>query len=289
MVCCDKMSSCEINCTGNSKGSSSRCSRQSLRQPDTLLDTTARLVAQNEPFQKIEERYDRIPEPVQRRIIYWSFPRNEKDICMYSSLSRVSSLNSVEPQSLSFCAGLKLVESGCVEDVLQVGFHLSGIVWSYPPNHNQRQPSSSGSSTSVNRHEIPYHFPNMNNSHQHNNYIGNNNHHHPHNHGPLTPPPLHQAPLPPGPLAPGAIGVGGPVMIPPAPGIVQPVPPQYNNNPNIDRDGFNNISTSSSSGQGNMEENKKFKVSVSFDRFSALTKHVYEQTTFIVIKSYMFE
>lgn len=289
MLCCDKTSSGGVNCSRNSNGSSSRYPSGSLRQPDSLLDTTARLVAQNEPFQKIEERYDRIPEPVQRRIIFWSFPRNEKDICMYSSLSRwvktninitniqnlilsltcrVSSINSVEPQSLSFCAGLKLVESGCVEDVLQVGFHLSGIVWTYPPNHNQRQSLSSGSSTSANRHEMPYHFPNMNNSHQQNNYIGNNNHHHnPHNHRPLTPPPLHQAPLPPGPqIPPGAMGVGGPVMIPPPPGIAQPVPPQYNNNPNIDRDGFNNISTSSSSGQGNMEENKKFKVSVSFDR-----------------------
>lgn len=59
-----------------------------LRQPDSLLDITARIVAESEPFQRIEERYERIPEPVQRRIIYWSFPRNERDICMYSSLSR---------------------------------------------------------------------------------------------------------------------------------------------------------------------------------------------------------
>lgn len=58
------------------------------RQPDSLLDITARMVAETEPFQRIEERYDRIPEPVQRRIIFWSFPRNERDICMYSSLSR---------------------------------------------------------------------------------------------------------------------------------------------------------------------------------------------------------
>lgn len=59
-----------------------------VRQPDSLLDITARIVAETEPFQRIEERYERIPEPVQRRIIYWSFPRNERDICMYSSLSR---------------------------------------------------------------------------------------------------------------------------------------------------------------------------------------------------------
>lgn len=92
------------------------------RSPDTLLDITAKIVAENIPFQRIEERYDRIPEPVQRRIIYWSFPRNERDICMYSSLSRVPPVNSSgEPQNLSFCKGLKLLETGCVDSVLQVG------------------------------------------------------------------------------------------------------------------------------------------------------------------------
>lgn len=93
-----------------------------LRNPDSLLDITARCVAENIPFQRVEERYDRIPEPVQRRIIFWSFPRNERDICMYSSLSRVS-LNSPTAQdhNLSFCKGLKLLETGCVDQVLQVG------------------------------------------------------------------------------------------------------------------------------------------------------------------------
>lgn len=90
------------------------------RTPDTLLDICARIVAQQIPFQRIEERYDRIPEPVQRRVIFWSFPRNERDICMYSSLSRPS-INSVEYQNLPFHRGLKLFESGCVDSVLQVG------------------------------------------------------------------------------------------------------------------------------------------------------------------------
>lgn len=42
---------------------------------------------------------------------------------MYSSLSRVPSVNSGggEPQNLSFCKGLKLLETGCVDNVLQVG------------------------------------------------------------------------------------------------------------------------------------------------------------------------
>lgn len=93
-----------------------------VRSPDTLLDITAKIVAENIPFQRIEQRYNRIPEPVQRRIVFWSFPRNERDIYMYSSLSQMSPVNSSsEPQNLSFCKGLKLLETGCVDDVLQVG------------------------------------------------------------------------------------------------------------------------------------------------------------------------
>lgn len=85
-------------CAGPSaSGGKCKCPRKNVftgdddgpqRQPDSLLDITARMVAESEPFQRVEERYDRIPEPVQRRIIFWSFPRNERDICMYSSLSR---------------------------------------------------------------------------------------------------------------------------------------------------------------------------------------------------------
>lgn len=60
----------------------------SSRTPDSLLDVAARIVAENEPFQRVEEKYDRIPEPVQQKIIFYSFPRDERDIQMYSSLSR---------------------------------------------------------------------------------------------------------------------------------------------------------------------------------------------------------
>jgi hypothetical protein len=60
----------------------------SKSSPDSLLDISARIVAENEPFQRVEEKYDRIPEPVQQKIIFYSFPRDERDIQMYSSLSR---------------------------------------------------------------------------------------------------------------------------------------------------------------------------------------------------------
>merc|ERR1719471_893740 len=97
------------------------------RSPDSLLDICARLTAETTPFLLIEERYDRIPEPVQERVIFWSFPRNERDICMYSSLSRVPT-NSQEYHNSPFYRGIKILEQGCVQDVLQVGFHLSGEI-----------------------------------------------------------------------------------------------------------------------------------------------------------------
>uniref|UniRef100_A0A3B3WW50 SWIM-type domain-containing protein n=1 Tax=Poecilia mexicana TaxID=48701 RepID=A0A3B3WW50_9TELE len=101
--------------------------------PESLLDIAARRVAEKWPFQRVEERFERIPEPVQRRIVYWSFPRSEKEICMYSSFnaggeeSGSSGDNNDETQ-LPFLRGVTLLEGGWVDNVLQVGFHLSGTV-----------------------------------------------------------------------------------------------------------------------------------------------------------------
>ncbi|XP_065337234.1 zinc finger SWIM domain-containing protein 4-like [Cloeon dipterum] len=100
--------------------------------PDSLLDICARLVAEKVAFQRIEQRYQRIPEPVQRRIIFWSFPRDEGDICMYSSLAQVHTAPA-DSHNQAFYKGLKLLEAGCVTNVLQVGFHLSGEVHSAKP------------------------------------------------------------------------------------------------------------------------------------------------------------
>lgn len=88
--------------------------------PETLLDICAKIVAENIPFQEVEERFDRIPEPVQSRIVFWSFPRNERDICMYSSLSDSTKENS-DSKKLPFYQGVKLLETGCVSNVLQIG------------------------------------------------------------------------------------------------------------------------------------------------------------------------
>lgn len=121
-----------------------------LRCPESLLDCAAKAVAEKWAFERVEERFERIPEPVQRRIVYWSFPRNEREICMYSSFqcrvagedpwavgSSASAGSGAVPggvtttpgntgagatgDGLPFRRGIRLLETGCVENVLQVG------------------------------------------------------------------------------------------------------------------------------------------------------------------------
>lgn len=90
-------------------------------KPESLLDISARKVAEKWPFQQVEERFTRIPEPVQRRIVYWSFPRNEREICMYSSFNYSAEDGGDDESRLPFKRGIALLESGCVDNVLQVG------------------------------------------------------------------------------------------------------------------------------------------------------------------------
>ncbi|XP_054615339.1 zinc finger SWIM domain-containing protein 5 [Dunckerocampus dactyliophorus] len=152
---------------GPGPGHGSGLSNSRYRSPESLLDCAAKAVAEKWAFERVEERFERIPEPVQRRIVYWSFPRNEKEICMYSSFqcrvageegpatatsgsgatasgaptaaggagssagttATVGTTGAVGTgDALPFRRGIKLLESGCVENVLQVGFHLSGTV-----------------------------------------------------------------------------------------------------------------------------------------------------------------
>uniref|UniRef100_A0A8C2SQ66 Zinc finger SWIM-type containing 6 n=1 Tax=Coturnix japonica TaxID=93934 RepID=A0A8C2SQ66_COTJA len=114
------------------------------QSPESLLDIAARKVAEKWPFQRVEERFERIPEPVQRRIVYWSFPRSEREICMYSSFNTGSedpaaapggaaaapggAADAADENRLPFRRGIALLDGGCVDNVLQVGFHLSGTV-----------------------------------------------------------------------------------------------------------------------------------------------------------------
>nr|XP_023407646.1 LOW QUALITY PROTEIN: zinc finger SWIM domain-containing protein 4 [Loxodonta africana] len=96
-------------------------------RPEALLDLSAKRVAESWAFEQVEERFSRVPEPVQKRIVFWSFPRSEREICMYSSLG-YQPLEGEHDARVPFTRGLHLLQSGAVDRVLQVGFHLSGNV-----------------------------------------------------------------------------------------------------------------------------------------------------------------
>lgn len=134
----------------------------SLLQPESLLDAAAKRVAGSWAFERVEGRFQRIPEPVQRRIVYWSFPRSERQICMYSSFQPGRAAAAPSPagaaaggpaaaaapapageespaagqpppaapaaapaapqgEGLPFRRGIRLLETGAVDNVLQVG------------------------------------------------------------------------------------------------------------------------------------------------------------------------
>ncbi|XP_037674068.1 LOW QUALITY PROTEIN: zinc finger SWIM domain-containing protein 4 [Choloepus didactylus] len=96
-------------------------------RPEALLDLSAKRVAESWAFEQVEERFSRVPEPVQKRIVFWSFPQSEREICMYSSLG-YQPPEAEQDVRVPFTRGLHLLQSGAVDRVLQVGFHLSGNV-----------------------------------------------------------------------------------------------------------------------------------------------------------------
>ncbi|ODM94482.1 Zinc finger SWIM domain-containing protein 4 [Orchesella cincta] len=79
--------------------------------PRSLVDLTSIIVSLHYPFQLIEDRYKNIiPEPVQKSIIYHSFPKHESDVRVYAS-------QEFNDQRYG------------VDQVVQIGFHLSGVVF----------------------------------------------------------------------------------------------------------------------------------------------------------------
>ena len=114
-------------CSGRNlaKSTGYSCSKdRTPTNPDSLLDISARVAAANVPFQRVEEICSPIPEPVLSRIVFWSFPLSEDHIRMYSSfVPGVKSTNGDDGEvtQLPFDRGVKLLESGSVDDVLQIG------------------------------------------------------------------------------------------------------------------------------------------------------------------------
>ncbi|XP_057703392.1 zinc finger SWIM domain-containing protein 8 isoform X2 [Corythoichthys intestinalis] len=85
-----------------------------------LVELSAKQVAFHIPFEVVEKVYPPVPEQLQLRIAYWSFPENEEDIRLYSCLANGS------PDE--FQRGEQLHRIRAVKDPLQIGFHLSATV-----------------------------------------------------------------------------------------------------------------------------------------------------------------
>uniref|UniRef100_A0A673I266 Zinc finger SWIM domain-containing protein 8-like n=1 Tax=Sinocyclocheilus rhinocerous TaxID=307959 RepID=A0A673I266_9TELE len=106
-----------VKIKGNGRLSS--CSRMH-GQVIPLVELSAKQVAFHIPFEVVEKVYPPVPEQLQLRIAYWSFPENEEDIRLYSCLANGS------PDE--FQRGEQLYRVRAVKDPLQIGFHLSATV-----------------------------------------------------------------------------------------------------------------------------------------------------------------
>ncbi|XP_075158821.1 zinc finger SWIM domain-containing dorado [Haematobia irritans] len=94
----------------------------------TLTELAAKCVASYIPFELVEHVYPPVPEQLQLRIAFWSFPDNEEDIRLYSCLANSS--------SDEFNRGDQLFKTGAVKEPLQIGFHLSATVVCQTPSQN---------------------------------------------------------------------------------------------------------------------------------------------------------
>ncbi|TPP63097.1 Zinc finger SWIM domain-containing protein [Fasciola gigantica] len=91
----------------------------------SLLDLSAQVVAESLPFEYVEKTLVHVPEPVQEKIIYHSFPRKDSDIYTYASFHSKSDKGR---DKIPYYEGLEYFQNDCVENVIQIGFHLTGSV-----------------------------------------------------------------------------------------------------------------------------------------------------------------
>lgn len=95
-------------------------SRSSMHSADgkvlPLLELAAREVACHIPFEVVERMDPPVPEQLQLRIAFWSFPENEEDIRLYSCLANGS--------ADEFQRGENLLKARAVKELLQIGKSL---------------------------------------------------------------------------------------------------------------------------------------------------------------------
>lgn len=101
------------------------CSEKYVSEVLSLFDISAMSVAYHLPFEYVESTLVHVPDPVQERIIFYSFPRDSADIKTYSSFMSYKAGSS---ENSPFSIGEQIFQRNCVEDAIQIGFHLTGVV-----------------------------------------------------------------------------------------------------------------------------------------------------------------
>jgi hypothetical protein len=102
------------------------------RQTSTLLETCARFVGQNLPFEAVQLHSQRIPEEVQTRVAYWSFPLSEERVLECIKMMGVDDRTISRAEQL--VGGESSVPYGrthrgdFVNIVTQIGMYLTGCV-----------------------------------------------------------------------------------------------------------------------------------------------------------------
>ena len=89
------------------------CFLLNFLQVSSLTELSAQIVAKHYPFEVVEAHKPPVPEEIQLRIAFWSFPQSEDDIRLYSCLAH----GSVD----EFQRGEQHVKHKNVKNVLQIG------------------------------------------------------------------------------------------------------------------------------------------------------------------------
>jgi len=105
---------CDVPGTGPSTSASKRpLEAGKIKAQLNLVELAAKCVASHIPFEMVERFYPPVPEQLQLRIAFWSFPENEEDIRLYSCLANGS--------AEEFMKGERLCKNDCVSETLQIG------------------------------------------------------------------------------------------------------------------------------------------------------------------------
>ncbi|KRZ17819.1 Zinc finger SWIM domain-containing protein 8 [Trichinella zimbabwensis] len=97
-----------------------RISGEKMSNVLSLVELSAKAVAKHIPFEMVENFKPPVPEQLQQRIAFWSFPENSSDIRTYACLSN--------GRYDEFAKGISLYDMNCIRSPMQIGFHLSAVV-----------------------------------------------------------------------------------------------------------------------------------------------------------------